>query len=46
MIFKERAHFKPIRIFKMARAKAYLFGGVEIRWSCAPELLAGNWAVA
>ncbi len=38
-IFKERAQFKPIRIFKMARAKAYLFGGVEIRWSCAPELL-------
>ena len=23
----------------MARAKAYLFGGVEIRWHCAPELL-------
>jgi topoisomerase IV subunit B len=38
-IFKERAHFRPIRIFKMARAKAYLFGGVEIRWSCAAELL-------
>src|SRR5262249_35411068 len=29
------------RIFKMARSKAYLFGGVEIRWSCAPELLHG-----
>jgi topoisomerase-4 subunit B len=40
-IFKERTHFKPLRIFKMARAKAYLFGGVEIRWSCAPELLHG-----
>ncbi|HZV21924.1 MAG TPA: ATP-binding protein, partial [Hyphomicrobiales bacterium] len=38
-IFKERAHFKPLRIFRMSRAKAYLFGGVEIRWSCAPELL-------
>jgi topoisomerase-4 subunit B len=35
------ARFKPQRIFKMARSKAYLFGGVEIRWSCAPELLAG-----
>src|SRR5207302_1611086 len=35
------ARFKPARIFKMARSKAYLFGGVEIRWSCAPELLAG-----
>jgi topoisomerase-4 subunit B len=42
VIFKERAHFKPVRIFKMARAKAYLFGGVEIRWTCAPELLQGD----
>jgi topoisomerase-4 subunit B len=25
----------------MTRSKAYLFGGVEIRWSCAPELLRG-----
>ena len=25
----------------MARSKAYLFGGVEIRWSCAKALLAG-----
>jgi topoisomerase-4 subunit B len=41
-IFKERAHFKPLRIFKMARAKAYLFGGVEIRWACAPQLLLGD----
>ena len=43
-IFKDHAHFKPSRIFKMARAKAYLFGGVEIRWSCAPELLRGESA--
>jgi topoisomerase IV subunit B len=41
-IFGERAHFKPVRVFKMARAKAYLFGGVEIRWSCAPALLEGD----
>src|ERR671910_537699 len=27
---------------EMARAKAYLFGGVEIRWKCAPSLLAGS----
>ena len=26
----------------MARSKAYLFGGVEIRWRCAPSLLGGN----
>ena len=40
-IFGEKAHFKPERVFKMARSKAYLFGGVEIRWSCAKELLRG-----
>jgi topoisomerase-4 subunit B len=40
-IFGPKATFKPSRLFKMARSKAYLFGGVEIRWSCAPELLVG-----
>jgi topoisomerase IV subunit B len=38
-IFGAKAHFKPERVFKMTRSKAYLFGGVEIRWSCAKELL-------
>src|SRR6516162_2770153 len=33
-IFGAKAHLKPERVFKMARSKAYLFGGVEIRWSC------------
>ncbi len=41
-IFGKGAHFKPARLFKMARAKAYLFGGVEIRWRCAPEWLEPN----
>src|SRR5437868_8811107 len=40
-IFGEKVHFKPERVFKMSRSKAYLFGGVEIRWSCAKELLHG-----
>src|SRR6266851_291322 len=40
-IFGAKADFKPERVFKMARSKAYLFGGVEIRWSCAKELLRG-----
>ena len=40
-IFGAKAHFRPERIFKMTRSKAYLFGGVEIRWSCAKELLRG-----
>ncbi|MEZ5774974.1 MAG: DNA topoisomerase IV subunit B [Hyphomicrobiaceae bacterium] len=38
-IFGKGAEFKPARLFKMARSKAYLFGGVEIRWFCAPELI-------
>jgi topoisomerase-4 subunit B len=38
-IFGEKARFDPARVFKMARSKAYLFGGVEIRWRCAPSLL-------
>jgi len=40
-IFGPEARFQPRRLFKMARSKAYLFGGVEIRWSCAPSLLEG-----
>ena len=38
-IFGDKAAFKPARLFRMARSKAYLFGGVEIRWSCDPALL-------
>ena len=40
-IFGAGAAFDPARLFKMARSKAYLFGGVEIRWKCAPEKLQG-----
>lgn len=38
-IFGPKAHFKAARLFRMARAKAYLQPGVEIRWKCAPELV-------
>ncbi|MCB1510615.1 MAG: DNA topoisomerase IV subunit B, partial [Hyphomicrobiaceae bacterium] len=38
-IFGSGARFKPARLLKMARSKAYLFGGVEIRWSCDPSLI-------
>jgi topoisomerase-4 subunit B len=41
-IFGKEARFQPRRLFKMARSKAYLFGGVEIRWRCAPALLQGS----
>ncbi len=41
LIFGVNAHLKPQRVFAMTRAKAYLFAGIEVRWQCAPELLAG-----
>jgi topoisomerase IV subunit B len=38
-IFGKGAAFKPQRLFRMARSKAYLFRGVEIRWTCARSLI-------
>jgi topoisomerase-4 subunit B len=38
-IFGEGAVFKPARLYRMARSKAYLFRGVEIRWRCSPDRL-------
>jgi topoisomerase-4 subunit B len=40
-IFGKGAEFKPKRVFAMTKSKAYLFGGVEIRWSCDKALLKG-----
>jgi topoisomerase-4 subunit B len=37
VIFGEDVAFKPARLHRMARSKAYLFRGVEIRWTCAKE---------
>jgi topoisomerase-4 subunit B len=37
-IFGDDARFKPARLYRLARSKAYLFAGVEIRWRCDPEL--------
>ncbi|WP_119391482.1 DNA topoisomerase IV subunit B [Phyllobacteriaceae bacterium SYSU D60012] len=36
-IFGKTTEFSGARLFRMARSKAYLFGGVEIRWSCDPS---------
>ena len=33
--------FQPARLYKLCRSKAYLFRGVEIRWSCDAALLKG-----
>ncbi|CAN7330327.1 DNA topoisomerase IV subunit B [Rhizobium sp. LjRoot254] len=41
-IFGAHAKFDAGRIFRMSRSKAYLFGGVEIRWSCDPALVEGS----
>ncbi|AXE63496.1 DNA topoisomerase IV subunit B [Hyphomonas sp. CACIAM 19H1] len=38
-IFGDKLRWRPQRLFQMARSKAYLFRGVEIRWACDPELL-------
>ncbi|MDT0507901.1 DNA topoisomerase IV subunit B [Novosphingobium sp. MMS21-SN21R] len=38
-IFGADAKFKPARLFRLVRSKAYLFAGVEIRWKCAPSLV-------
>jgi topoisomerase IV subunit B len=39
-IFGETVAFRPARLYRMARSKAYLFRGVEIRWRCAAERIA------
>ena len=41
-IFGEKPYFRPSTLYRMARSKAYLFAGVEIRWRCDPALLANN----
>ena len=33
------AQFSPARLYRMAKSKAYLFRGVEIRWACDPSLI-------
>ena len=30
--------FRPLTLYRMARSKAYLFRGLEIRWSCDPSV--------
>ncbi|MFI4973263.1 MAG: DNA topoisomerase IV subunit B [Caulobacterales bacterium] len=37
VIFGDDVAFRPARLHRMARTKAYLFRGVEIRWRCDPE---------
>ena len=41
-IFGAEARFKPARLYRLARSKAYLYRGVEIRWRCDESLLKGD----
>src|SRR5689334_22748183 len=41
-IFGADAAFSPERLYKLARSKAYLFAGVEIRWRCDPSLASSD----
>jgi topoisomerase-4 subunit B len=44
-IFGSEARFRPLLLHRMARSKAYLYRGVEIRWQCDASLLAGTSGV-
>ena len=41
-IFGIKAQFHAARLYRMARSKAYLYRGVEIRWSCDKKHLRSN----
>jgi topoisomerase-4 subunit B len=41
-IFGPELNFKPARLYRLARSKAYLYAGVEIRWKCDASLVAGT----
>ena len=38
-IFGDKLQFRPSRIYRMVKSKAYLIRGVELRWSCDKSLL-------
>ena len=38
-IFGVNSNLQPNRIYRMARSKAFLFKGIHINWSCAPEVI-------
>ena len=44
-IFGEYAPFKPLRLFRLIRSKAFLFKGVVINWKCDAALLPADGGV-
>ena len=43
-IFGKEPHFSAAALYRMAKSKAYLFRGVEIRWKCDPALVKAGGA--
>ena len=41
-VFGENNRFKAATLFRLARSKAYLYRGVEIRWTCEQRLVSGD----
>jgi topoisomerase-4 subunit B len=41
-IFGTKLKWRPSRLYRMARSKAYLFGGVHIKWKCPKSLLGSD----
>lgn len=41
-IFDDNVRFRPNKVYKQSRSKAYLYKGVEIKWRCAPSLITGK----
>ncbi|HEY1708116.1 MAG TPA: DNA topoisomerase IV subunit B [Rhizomicrobium sp.] len=41
-IFGKDTHFSAATLYRMAKSKAYLFRGVEVRWKCDPALIKGE----
>lgn len=41
-IFGDKFKFRPARLYNLAKSKAYLFKGVEIRWKCPESLITGR----
>ena len=41
-IFGRNAALEPAKLYRMARSKAFVYGGVEIDWSCDEALLKGK----
>lgn len=44
-IFGSKQVLKPARLYQLCKSKAYLYKGVEIRWSCDPEVVPPSGAV-